>query len=173
GVARLAGREAERLPLRRRAGVALVAGRRRVLAGEREPREAVIEAVAVERRPRRGGVALVARGGEPAGGRVPVGTRPGPRHPAELGLALRRALGMALQAADLRVAAVERPAGERVIELLHRAARPADQPRVATDVLDVALLAWLAAVLPPVQAASRGELAAEILVAVEAQPRDD
>src|SRR6185295_7591929 len=82
-------------------------------------------------------------------------------------------LRVALEAADLRVAAVERPAGERVIELLHRAAGPADEPRVATDVLDVALLARLAAVLSAVQAAARGELAAEILVAVEAEPGDD
>src|SRR6185295_18144675 len=91
----------------------------------------------------------------------------------ELRLALRRALGVALEAGDPGVAAVERPAGERVIELLHRAAGPPDQPRVAADVLDVALLARLAGVGPAVQAAPRGDLAGEILVAVEAQPRDD
>lgn len=71
------------------------------------------------------------------------------------------------------MATVEVPPGQAVIELLGGAARPADQLGALADVLDVAGLAVLTLVLLAVKAPAGGELAAEILVAVEAQARDD
>ena len=172
GVARLAGRERQRLPRRRRAGVALLARDLGVLAGQREPRERVIELRALERLPARRRVALLAAAGEPPRVRILVARRARGRRGQELRPALRRGLGVALAARDLGVGAVERPAGQRVIQLVHRAARPPHQLGVAADVLDVARLARPLRVLAAVQPAARAELAREVLVAVQAQPRD-
>src|SRR5262249_4032975 len=96
-VARLAHRERERLPLRRRA-VALLAHDAVVLAGERKPRELVIEPRALERFPPGGRVAALALGREPPRMRILVASRAGRAHADELRPALRRGLGVAAQA---------------------------------------------------------------------------
>ena len=173
GVACLAGGEPDWLPARRRARVALLAGDGLVLAGERESRERVVELAAIERRPHGRAVALLALGGEPAGVGILVAACARTCGGDELRLVLRRRLGVALETGDLGVTAVERPAGERVIEPVHRAARPADQLGVAAEVLDVTFLARPGSVLPAVQAAALCDLAAEVLVTIQAQPRDD
>src|SRR5262249_22051209 len=139
---------------------------------EREPRELVIEPGPIERLERGHGVALLALGGEPAGVRILVAAGAAGPRAHELRLALRGGSRVTREAGDLRVAAVEAPSGERVVEALHRSARPADQLGAAADVLDVAFVARPGPVLLAVEAEPRGDLAAEVLVTVEAQPGD-
>src|SRR5439155_13125706 len=98
GVARLAGREHQRLPGRRRPAVAAFAGDIGVLAGEREARELVIEPRALERLPVDDAVAALALGGEPSGVRILVAAGARAARGEELRSALRRGLGVALEA---------------------------------------------------------------------------
>lgn len=71
------------------------------------------------------------------------------------------------------MAAIEAPPSQLVIELFHRAARPADQLAAATEMVDMTLRARLGLELQGVQAMGRRDLGAEVLVAGQAQTIDD
>lgn len=148
--------------------MALLALDHLVATGERVAGAVVVEGALIEVAPVDAVVAARALVAEAAVVRIAVAAPAGGLR-LEEGRPARALLRVALQAAGGAVIALELPAGQVVIELLHGAAGPADELGAAADVLDVAVLARLAAVAAPVQAGAGGDAPPEVLVAVEAQ----
>ncbi len=78
---------------------------------------------------------------------------------------------MAFEARRSYVFTFQRPAGIAVIEAGHRATRPTNELGVAAQVLDVALLAWLAFTLFAVPALASSDLRGQVFVTAQASRR--